>query len=76
MVTPAQRHGVFIADPAPQGARLGEPQMMSVGGSPPADQARLHRDKPKMRTVAVATWFAECECGFVDVPCHGIVDRR
>ena len=76
MVTPAQRHGVFIADPAAEGARLGESQMMGVRWPPPADEARLRRHEPEVRTVAVAAWFAQREGGFVDMPCHRIVDPR
>jgi hypothetical protein len=76
MVTPAQRHGEFIANPASEGARLCEPQVMCIRRAPPADETRLRRNKPEMRAVAVAAWFAQRECGFVDMPRHRIVDRR
>ena len=74
MVTPAQRHGVFVADPAADSARLGKAQMMGVRRPPAADQARLRRHEPEVRTVAVAAWFAQREGAFVDMPCHRIVD--
>ena len=76
MMASAQRHGVFIADPAAHGARLCEPQVVSIRWPPPADQARLRRYKLEVRTVAVAAWFAQREGGFVDMPCHRIVDPR
>jgi hypothetical protein len=72
----AERHGEFIADPAAEGARLCKPQVMSIRGPPPADQARLRRHKPEMRTVAVATRFVQRECAFVDMPGDRIVDPR
>jgi hypothetical protein len=76
MVAAAERDHVFIADSAAQGARLGEPQMMGVCRLPPADQARLRRHEPEVCAVAVAARFAQRECGFVDMPCHRIVDPR
>jgi hypothetical protein len=74
MMGPAQWDRIFIANPAAEGARLGESQMMGVGRPSAADQAWLRRHEPEMRAVAVAAWFADGEGSFVDVPCHCIVD--
>jgi hypothetical protein len=41
MVGASERNGEFIADPAPRGSRLHEPQMVSVGRLPSAQKARL-----------------------------------
>jgi hypothetical protein len=73
MVGPAQGDCIFVADSAAECTRLGETQVMGIRGPSPADQAWLRRHEPKVGTIAVATRFAERECAFVDVPCHGIV---
>jgi hypothetical protein len=74
MVGPAQWDCIFIADTPPEGARLGEPQMVGVRGPSAANQARLGRHEPEVRTIAVSARFAECEGALVDLPCHRIVD--
>jgi hypothetical protein len=74
VVTPAQRHGEFIADPAAEGPRLGVAQVVSVRRPPTADQARLGRHEPEVRAVAVAARFPACEGAFVDVPSDRVVD--
>ena len=76
MMTPAERHGEFIADPAAQRARLGEPQMVGIRRPPPADQTGLGRHEPEVRTIAIAARFIQREGAFIDVPCHRIVDPR
>jgi hypothetical protein len=73
-VGPAKRDCILIAYSPPEGARLGEPQMMGIRGPSPADQARMGRHEPEVRTIAVAARFAEREGAFVDVPCYSIVD--
>jgi hypothetical protein len=45
MVRSAQRHSVFIADLAAEGARLGKRQMVRIGRLLRADQARLRADE-------------------------------
>ena len=40
MMAAAQRHGEFVADPAPERARLREAQMMRIGGA--AEIGRAH----------------------------------
>jgi hypothetical protein len=74
MVRPAKRDGVLVADPATESPRLREPQVMRVRGPSAADQARLGRNEPEVRTIAVAARFAVSEGAFVYVPCHGVVD--
>jgi hypothetical protein len=70
----AQRNCKLIADSPPEGARLGKTEMMSVRGRSAADQARLGRHEPEVRSIAVAAWFAKYEGAFVDVPRCCIVD--
>ena len=41
MVAAAKRNCEFIADFKTDGPRLRKPQMMRIGGLPPADEARL-----------------------------------
>jgi hypothetical protein len=72
MVTPAQRDGEFVANPAAEGAQLGKSQMVCIRRPPPADEARLRRHEPEVRAVAVAAGFAQCKRTFVDVPGNGI----
>jgi hypothetical protein len=48
----AQRNGVFVADLAAHGPRLGKAQMIRIVGPPLAEQARLRRDKSEMIFVA------------------------
>jgi hypothetical protein len=74
MMTSAQWDGVFVADPATDGARLCKSEMMGIGRPPSADQARLRRHEAEVRAVAVAARFAQRERTFVDMPCHGIID--
>ena len=73
MVGAAERNRELVADPAAQGSRLHEPQMMSVRRSPSAQQARLRRHELQVRTIAVAARFAQGEGAFVDMPGNGIV---
>jgi len=54
MVGAAQRNGEFIADPAPHGSRLHEPQMVSVRRLPSAQKARLRRHELQMGAIAIA----------------------
>jgi hypothetical protein len=74
VVGAAQRDCILIAHSPPEGARLGEPQMMGVRRPSAADQAWLRRHELEVRAVAVAAWFAHGEGSFVDVPCHRVVD--
>jgi hypothetical protein len=74
VVRAAQRNCKLIADTPAEGARLGKTEMMSVRGRSAADQARLGRHEPEVRSIAVAARFAKCEGAFVDVPRDCIVD--
>ena len=74
MVGAAQRNCKLIADTPANRAWLRESQVMSIRGPPATDEARLRRDEPKVRAVAVAARFTKCEGAFVDVPGDCIVD--
>ena len=76
MVGAAERNGEFIADPAPHGPRLHEPQMVSVRRLPPAQKARLRRHELQMGAIAIAARFAQGKGAFVDMPENGVVHRR
>jgi hypothetical protein len=41
MMTPAERHGEFVADFETQGSGLGKPQVMRIGRLPAADETGL-----------------------------------
>jgi hypothetical protein len=71
-----QRHNVFVADPAPEGARLDEAQVVRIRRPPPAHQARLRRYEPDVAAVAVSARFAEGQGSLIDVPGDCIVDLR
>jgi hypothetical protein len=66
----------LVADPAPYGSRLHEPQMVRVRGLPSAQKARLRRHELQMGAVAVAARFAEGKGALVDMPEDGVVHRR
>jgi hypothetical protein len=51
----AQRYSELIADLEPHRARLGEPQMVGVGGASSTDQTGLRGDEPKVGFVAEST---------------------
>src|SRR6202011_6340819 len=53
VVNSAQRYREFIADLAPHRPRLGELEMVGVGGASAADQTRVRRHKLK---VALSRW--------------------
>ena len=76
MVGAAERNGEFIADPAPHGSRLHEPQMVSVRRLPSAQKARLRRHELQMGAIAIAARFAEGKGALVDMPEDGVVHRR
>src|SRR5580693_5325428 len=76
MVGAAERDREFIADPAPHGSRLHEPQMVRVRRLPSAQKARLRRHELQMGAVAIAAWFAERKRALVDMPEGGVVHRR
>jgi hypothetical protein len=73
MMGPVQRDGKLIADPAPQGARLHEPQVMRVRRATAADKAWLCSNELEVRTVAVTAGFAQGERVLIDVPGDGVI---
>jgi hypothetical protein len=73
MMGPVQRDGKLIADPAPQGARLHEPQVMRVRRATAADKAWLCSNELEVRTDAVTAGFAQGERTLIDVPGDGII---
>jgi hypothetical protein len=48
-------------------ARLGEPQMVGVNGTSPADQTRMRRHKFEVGFIAKPTGFAEHEIALIDL---------
>jgi hypothetical protein len=76
MVGAAERHRELIADPAPQGSRLHESEVMGIARSPPAQQARLRRHELQMGAIAIAARLAQREGTLVDMPGNGVVHRR
>jgi hypothetical protein len=76
MMSAAQRHRELIADPAAQGPRLHESEVMGVARLPPTKQARLRGHELQMGAIAVAARLAQREGALVDVPENGVVRRR
>ena len=72
MVGAAERHRELIADPAAQGPRLHESEVMGVARLPPAQEARLRRHELQMGAIAVTARFAQVEGGFVHMPENGV----
>ena len=62
----AQRYCEFVADLASHRARLGESQMVGVGGASPANQTRLRCNELEVGFVAVSTRLADRELAFLD----------
>jgi hypothetical protein len=62
---PAQRYRELVADLEPHRAGLGEPQVVGVRGTSPADQTRLRCNELEMAFIAMPTWLAEREHAFV-----------
>jgi hypothetical protein len=62
----AQGYGEFVADLASHRAGLGEPQMVRVSGTSPADQARMRRHELEVAFIAVPARLADRELAFLD----------
>jgi hypothetical protein len=73
MVRTAKGHCELVADPAAQGARLCESQVMRVRRPASAQQAWLRGYELQVRTITISARFAQCERALVDVPGSGIV---
>jgi hypothetical protein len=61
MMSPAERHSEFIADFAPEGARLCEAKMMRIRRRAAADKTWLASDKAQMPLVTAAGGLWERE---------------
>jgi hypothetical protein len=59
MVTSAQWHGEFIADPSPKRWALREPYVVRVRGLPPANHTRLLSNEPDMVAIADTAWLRQ-----------------
>ena len=66
MMTAAERHGELITDLETDRPRLRKPQMMRIGGLPPANQARLGGNKFQVCLVAQALGLGDGELALVD----------
>ena len=64
----AQRYREFVADLESHRARLGESQMVGVGGASPADQTGLRGNEFEVGFVAEPTRLANRKYAFVDLP--------
>jgi len=74
---PAQRHRELVAHLAPQGASLGKPQVVGVGGASSTDQTRLRCHEFEMGFVAVAARLADGEFALLDFCGTGVgLSRR
>src|SRR4051812_9593285 len=62
----AERHDVFIAGLAAQGARLGKSDVVGIRGPAAAEQTRLLAHETKMISVSVATWRGHSEHALID----------
>ena len=71
VVTPAQRHGEFIAHFSPERAMLREPQMMGIRGSTTANQARLFGYELDVLLVTKAAGLGMDQLALVDAPGRG-----
>ena len=59
MVTSAQGDSEFVADLPPERSALREAKVMSIRGSPAADQTRMCGDKLDMIAVTNAPWLRQ-----------------
>ena len=68
MMSPAQRDNKLITNFAPECPVLRETQVMGVGRSPAANQARLLGDVSDVISISNAARFGESEVAFVGGP--------
>ena len=66
MMSPAERHGEFVAHLASERPGLRKSEMMGIRGLTPANQAGLRADKFEVRLVAMAPRLADRQHAFVD----------
>ena len=69
----AQRYGEFVADLASHRAGLGEPQVVGVSGTSPANQTGLRRHELEVGLVTEPTRLADREYAFVDLRGSSVV---
>jgi hypothetical protein len=75
MVDTTKRNRELVADPPAQRPRLCKSQMVGVGRSASAQQARLRCHELQVRAIAVAARFAQSKSAFIDMPSNGLVHR-
>jgi hypothetical protein len=73
VMSSTQRNSELVAYLTSHRARLGEPQMVSVGGASAANQTRLRRNELEGGLVAEPTNLAERKYAFVDLGGSGVV---
>ena len=71
VMDPTERYRKLIAYLQSHRAGLGEPQMVSVGGAPPADQTGLRCHEFEVGLVTESTRLANCEHAF----CRSCLER-
>ena len=71
VVAPAQRHGELIAHFSPERAVLREPQVMGIGGSAAANQARLLGHELDVVSVTKAARLGMDQLALVDAVGNG-----
>src|ERR1700733_11188265 len=72
VMSPAQRHGEFVADFAAKGAALRETQMMRIRGQAPAYQAGLRGHEPHVIFVPDPAWLRKGQSTLVDCDTFGL----
>jgi hypothetical protein len=66
VMSAAQRHRKFIADLAPKRRCLRKAQVMGIGGTPTADEARMLNNRFDVLPVTNAARLRHCQYAFVD----------
>ena len=66
MMPPAERDGEFVADLAPERAKLGKANVVRICGLPFTDQAALRRDEFQVVLVAKAARLRKRQDAFID----------
>ena len=70
VMSTAERDGEFVADFAPERAKLGKANVVGICGLPSADQAALRRDEFQVVLVAKAARFWKRQDAFIDSARH------
>ena len=70
MMSTAERDGEFVADLAPERAKLGKANVVRICGLPFTDQAALRRDEFQVVLVAKAARLWKRQDAFIDSARH------